>query len=154
MQVTKELEKPKKIFRAESVRNFFRGSSKNDTPPRNTTILEEDSYNMRFYAMDKALSDGALRNTTKFRDPSESRPKLLEDKKNQLNSAINTLQEQQRVLEYILNNQNILKTTQGASLARETLTKCKKTDISAVEQTNQPAPLNNAKRNLFNENDK
>lgn len=81
--------------------------------------------------MEKTLSEGAIRKVP-FRaacsenfDNRESvrldRETLLRQKKIQLNRSIQDLQEQQRVLDYILKNQGMLKTQRGNTLARETL---------------------------------
>lgn len=85
--------------------------------------------------MDKALSEGSgsmmtLRNAGLFdeecvRGIREGRDitdrETLRGKKSQLSRSIQNLQEQQRVLDFILTNQDILKTREGADLARYTL---------------------------------
>lgn len=81
--------------------------------------------------MEKTLSDGALRKI-QFRGVSSSilddrefaqidRETFLRQKKLQLSRSIQDLQEQQRVLDYILKNREILHTRQGKTLAKDTL---------------------------------
>jgi len=81
--------------------------------------------------MEKTLSEGAMRKLPfregRFESLEErelvriEREAFLRRKKLQLSRSIQDLQEQQRVLDYILKNQEILKTRQGSTFARETL---------------------------------
>lgn len=168
-----ELPKPKRISRVESLRNLFRGSERNTNflsgdASRNVTIQEEDVTCIGHYPMEKALSEGAIKNVP-FRismdDSRLNRGTLLHEKKKQLSRSIQDLQEQQRVLDYILKNQNLLKTQEGTTFAKETLNKVRRSS-SPNRRTAQTADgnkshgstqtkdffsnqLNNIKRNLF-----
>ncbi|XP_076295729.1 uncharacterized protein LOC143216502 isoform X2 [Lasioglossum baleicum] len=170
-----ELPKPKRISRVESLRNLFRSSERNnnflgsDVSTRSVTIHEEDISCISHYPMEKALSEGALKNTP-FRFSSDDsqleRGTLLHEKKKQLSRSIQNLQEQQRVLDYILKNQDILKTQEGSSFAKNTLDKTRrsaspkrtsqstsdgnKNSVSTQTKEFLNAHLNNLKRNLFN----
>ncbi|XP_078033105.1 uncharacterized protein LOC144467949 isoform X2 [Augochlora pura] len=167
--------KPKRISRVESLRNLFRSSERNnnflgsDVSTRNVTIQEEDVTCISHYTMEKALSEGALKSTP-FRVSSDDsqldRGTLLYEKKKHLSRSIHDLQEQQRVLDFILKNQDILKTQEGSALAKETLDKTRR-NVSP-KRTSQPTSdtnkssvstqtkeflntqLNNIKKNLFN----
>ncbi|XP_011300696.1 uncharacterized protein [Fopius arisanus] len=151
--------KPKRISRVESLRNLFRGGvTNNEGSPKSGTIQEEDPVALNLYKMDKALSEGALRTVTQSREPQN--PRTLAEKKDKLNQAINNLQEQHKVLDYILKNQEILRTEKGSNLARETLEKVRTHSPSHREEPvnlrrNKPSksrdsPLgSNVKRNLF-----
>lgn len=164
-----ELPKPKRISRVESLRNLFRSSERNsnflcnDISTRNVTIQEEDVTCISHYPMEKALSEGAIKNVP-FRisldDSRLNRGTLLHEKKKQLSRSIQDLQEQQRVLDYILKNQNMLKTQEGTTFAKETLNKVRRS-TSPKRRSNQSASdgsktrdffsnqLSNIKRNLF-----
>ncbi|XP_029661555.1 uncharacterized protein LOC115234536 isoform X1 [Formica exsecta] len=130
-----EFLRPKRIPRVESLRNFFRTggdhsfNSKNDA--KNATIQEEDIVEIRHCPMEKTLSEGAIKKIP-FRgicseniDAREfaeiDREAFLRQKKLQLSRSIQDLQEQRRVLDYILKNHEILKTQRGDAFARETL---------------------------------
>ncbi|XP_015110115.1 PDZ domain-containing protein 2 isoform X2 [Diachasma alloeum] len=152
--------KPKRISRVESLRNLFRGGGgNNEGSPKSGTIQEEDPVALNLYKMDKALSEGALRTVPQSREPQN--PRTLAEKKDQLNRAINNLQEQHKVLDYILKNQEILKTEKGSTLARETLEKVR---TNSPSRRKEPVDLrknnsssqsrgspsgSNVKRNLF-----
>ncbi|XP_076650657.1 uncharacterized protein LOC143357883 isoform X2 [Halictus rubicundus] len=170
-----ELPKPKRISRVESLRNLFRSSERNnnflgsDVSTRSVTIQEEDITCISHYPMEKALSEGALKNTP-FRFSSDDsqldRGTLLYEKKKQLSRSIQDLQEQQRVLDYILKNQDMLKTQEGSTFAKETLDKTRrsaspkrnsqltsdgnKNSVSTQTKEFLNTQLNNLKRNLFN----
>ncbi|CAD1475670.1 unnamed protein product, partial [Heterotrigona itama] len=174
-----ELPKPKRISRVESLRNLFRSSERGnsflngDMSARNVTIEEEDVTCIGHYPMEKALSEGAIRNVplgVSSDDSQVERGSLLREKKKQLSRSIHDLQEQQRVLDYILNNQDVLKTQEGTALARETLSKvrrstspklgtnqaattdrgCNKSNVSVQTRDFISNQLSNIKKNLFN----
>ncbi|KOC60253.1 PDZ domain-containing protein 2 [Habropoda laboriosa] len=172
-----ELSKPKRISRVESLRNLFRSSERSssflnsDVSARNVTIQEEDVTCISHYPMEKALSEGAIKNAPfcVSSDDSQlnSRGTLLHEKKKQLSRSIQDLQEQQRVLDYILKNQDILKTQEGTAFARETLDKVRRSESPkrrASQSTTDGAKssvstqtrdffsnqISNIKRNLFN----
>jgi len=95
---------------------------------RNATIQEEDTVvNVSHCPMEKTLSEGAIRKipfrgicSENFDDrefAAIDRETFLRQKKLQLSRSIHDLQEQQRVLDYILKNHEILKTRD----TRETL---------------------------------
>ncbi|XP_012260643.2 uncharacterized protein LOC105688704 isoform X1 [Athalia rosae] len=132
------LQKPKRISRVESLRNLFRTGDRStssvtlDAMSRSATISEEDSGASITdrYRMDKALSEGSglmgLRSAKSFEEGYSDTAKdcdreTLRGKKSQLSRSIQNLQEQRRVLDFILTNQDILKTREGAELARHTL---------------------------------
>ncbi|XP_050463924.1 uncharacterized protein LOC126857991 isoform X1 [Cataglyphis hispanica] len=130
-----EFLRPKRIPRVESLRNFFRTGGEHSfnskSPARNATIQEEDIVEIRHCPMEKTLSEGAIKKIP-FRgiyseniDASEfaeiDRETFLRQKKLQLSRSIQDLQEQRRVLDYILKNQEILKTQRGDAFVRETL---------------------------------
>ena len=124
------LTKPKRISRVESLRNLFRagdrGSNNANSDISSTTVTieeEDDDLNLHHYKMDKALSEGALKNTLRFQLSPDSPSEILKEKKKLLYQSIQNIQEQQRVFDYILTNQQILKTSEGMSLARDTLVK-------------------------------
>lgn len=170
-----ELPKPKRISRVESLRNLFRSSERNnnllggDVSTRNVTIHEEDVACVSHYPMEKALSEGAIKNVP-FRISSDDsqldRGNLLQERKKQLSRSIQDLQEQHRVLDFILTNQDILKTEEGSSFARETLDKARrsvspkrrsqatsdanKNTVSTQTRDFLSNQINNIKRNLFN----
>lgn len=168
--------KPKRISRVESLRNLFRasdrgnsGSGSGDATPRSVTIEEEDDLtSLSRYTMDKALSEGTLRNYVPFRLSSQTSTESLEDKKNHLSRTIQSFQEQQRVFDYILTNQEILTTQEGMSFARDTLDKAEnvlQNDASSAQEDRtassvdlnksdsstrtQDSGRSNVKRNLF-----
>nr|XP_033334400.1 uncharacterized protein LOC117225178 isoform X1 [Megalopta genalis] len=167
--------KPKRISRVESLRNLFRSSERSnnflggDVSSRSVTIQEEDIAGISHYPMEKALSEGALKKTP-FRISSDDsqldRGTLLYEKKKHLSRSIHDLQEQQRVLDYILKNQDILKTQEGSALAKETLDKAKrsvspkrtsqltsdgsKSSVSTQTKEFLNTQFNNIKKNLFN----
>ncbi|KAG7198675.1 hypothetical protein KM043_006029 [Ampulex compressa] len=171
-----ELPKPKRISRVESLRNLFRSSERNNNflsseiSSRNVTIQEEDVTCISHYPMEKALSEGAIKNVP-FRTVSDDgrgdRGTALNEKKKQLSRSIQDLQEQQRVLDYILKNQEILKTQEGTAFARETLDKVRtsvspkrRSCTSSIDTTKNTTTshsrdfltgqLVNIKKNLFN----
>lgn len=124
-----ELPRQKRIPRVESLRNLFRTggdhSANGKSSTRSATIQEEDVI-VNHCPMEKTLSEGAIRKIP-FRgicpenfDDREfagiNREAFLRQKKLQLSRSIQDLQEQQRVLDYILKNHE--KTRQGD--ARET----------------------------------
>ena len=83
--------KPKRISRVESLRNFLRGSEKNnnaESKTKNVTIEEED-YSC--YKMDKSYSEGVLRNYQRTPD-SEHKIESLRRKKEVLSRSIQDLQ--------------------------------------------------------------
>lgn len=99
---------------------------------RSATIQEEDAVvNISHCPMEKTLSEGAIRKIPFLGICSENcdnrelagidREMFLRQKKLQLSRSIQDLQEQQRVLDYILKNHEILKTGQSDTSARETL---------------------------------
>ncbi|KAK1135666.1 hypothetical protein K0M31_000253 [Melipona bicolor] len=172
-----ELPKPKRISRVESLRNLFRSSERGssflngDVSARNVTIQEEDVTCIGHYPMEKALSEGAIKNVRLGGSSDDSqidRGSLLREKKKQLSRSIHDLQEQQRVLDYILSNQDVLKTQQGTTLARETLNNVKQSTSPKLRTSQVAMPdrgksnvsvqtrdfisnqLSNIKRNLFN----
>ncbi|CAK9803836.1 PDZ domain-containing protein 2 [Anthophora quadrimaculata] len=171
-----ELPKPKRISRVESLRNLFRSSERSssflnsDVSARNVTIQEEDVTCISHYPMEKALSEGAIKNvpcSITSDDSQLNRGTLLHEKKKQLSRSIQDLQEQQRVLDYILKNQDILKTQEGTAFARETLDKVRrsaspkrrasqsntegaKNSVSTQTRDFFSNQLSNIKRNLFN----
>ncbi|XP_063980559.1 uncharacterized protein LOC135164284 isoform X2 [Diachasmimorpha longicaudata] len=145
--------KPKRISRVESLRNLFRGGGGyNEGSQKSGTIQEEDPVALNLYKMDKSLSEGALRTVPQSRDPRNLC--TLAEKKDQLNRAINDLQEQHKVLDFILQNQEILTTENGAILARRSLDNHRKepADLGKNNLSSQPRgspPGSNVKRNLF-----
>ncbi|XP_072752960.1 uncharacterized protein [Anoplolepis gracilipes] len=156
-----EFPRPKRIPRVESLRNFFRASgdhslnSKNSA--KNTTIQEEDIVEIRHCPMEKTLSEGAIKkiplrgstysdniNVREFDRVNSGidRESFLRQKKLQLSRSIQDLQEQRRVLDYILKNQEILKTRRGDAFVRETLEnvgpnlkQISNSDCSSTEET-------------------
>lgn len=130
-----EFLKPKRIPRVESLRNFFKTGGDHSFNPknsaRNATIQEEDVIDIRHCSMEKTLSEGAIRKIplrgiySENMDDREfaeiNRETFLRQKKLQLSRSIQDLQEQRRVLDYILKNQEILKTRRGDTFVRETL---------------------------------
>lgn len=123
------LNKPKRISRVESLRNLFRASERGSmenvngqTKKRTLTIEEEEDGvgELGHYKMEKALSDGALRNVMNMR-LGNFRTEMLNERKNQLSQNHRNMQEQQRVFDYILDNQEIMKTNEGMTFVRETL---------------------------------
>ncbi|XP_076175875.1 uncharacterized protein LOC143151031 isoform X2 [Ptiloglossa arizonensis] len=171
-----ELPKPKRISRVESLRNLFRSTERNnnlmggDVSTRNVTIQEEDVTCISHYPMEKALSEGAIKNGPyrgSVDDSRLGRGSLLHEKKKQISRSIQDLQEQQRVLDYILKNQDILKTQEGSTFARETLDSVRrsaspkqrssrsasdgsKNSVSTQTREFLSSQLNNIKKNLFN----
>lgn len=172
-----ELPKPKRISRVESLRNLFRSSERSsDISARNVTIQEEDVTCISHYPMEKALSEGAIKNVSfcggSSDDNRADRGTILLEKKKQLSRSIQDLQEQQRVLDYILKNQDMLKTQEGTAFAKETLDKIRSTSPkrrnTSPKRSNQSTSeagkssvstqtkdffsnqLNNIKKNLFN----
>ncbi|XP_012249096.2 uncharacterized protein LOC100742086 isoform X2 [Bombus impatiens] len=170
-----ELPKPKRISRVESLRNLFKSSERgsgflnSDVSAKNVTIQEEDVTCISHYPMEKALSEGAIKNVSlrgSLNDSQLDRETILREKKKQLSRSIQNLQEQHRVLDYILKNQDMLKTQEGTTFARETLEKVRSTSpnrrtsqtatddgkSSVSTQTARPFNnhLSNIKRNLFN----
>ncbi|XP_043597232.1 uncharacterized protein LOC122574112 isoform X2 [Bombus pyrosoma] len=171
-----ELPKPKRISRVESLRNLFKSGERgsgflnSDVSARNVTIQEEDVTCISHYPMEKALSEGAIKSVS-FRgsldDSRLDRGTILNEKKKQLSRSIQNLQEQHRVLDYILKNQDMLKTQEGTTFARETLEKVRRS-TSPKRRTSQTTTddgksnvstqtrdffnnhLSNIKRNLFN----
>ncbi|XP_043261883.1 uncharacterized protein LOC122402826 [Colletes gigas] len=170
-----ELPKPKRVSRVESLRNLFRSTERNSNllggeVSRNVTIQEEDVTCISHYPMEKALSEGAIKNVP-FRasadDSRLGRESLLHEKKKQISRSIQDLQEQQRVLDYILKNHGMLKTQEGSDFARETLGDVRrssspkqrtgrstsdgsKNSVSTHTKDFLSSQLNNIKRNLFN----
>lgn len=137
-KVVPECPKPKRVSRVESLRNLFRTGERSsssvalDSISRSATISEEETGGTTDrYRMDKAMSEGsgmmlALRNSVSFEEGysgigKECDRETLRGKKSQLSRSIQNLQEQQRVLDFILTNQDILKTREGADLAKYTL---------------------------------
>ncbi|KYM84292.1 PDZ domain-containing protein 2 [Atta colombica] len=131
-----ELPRPKRIPRVESLRNLFRTSGDHSvngkSSTRNATIQEEDAViNVSHCPMEKTLSEGAIRKLPFRRICPENsndrefaeidREMFLRQKKLQLSRSIQDLQEQQRVLDYILKNHESLKTHQDDTFIRETL---------------------------------
>ena len=171
-----ELPKPKRISRVESLRNLFRSSERNnnllggDVSTRNETIKEEDVTCISHYPMEKALSEGAIKDVP-YRlgsdDSRANRGTLLHEKKKRLSHSIQDLQDQQRVLDFILTNQDLLKTREGSTFARETLSKAgrsaspkrrtspatadgSKNSVSTQTRDFLSSQLHNIKKNLFN----
>lgn len=121
--------------RVESLRNLFRASG--DQPlgsskcsARSATIHEEDVVSVVVHCpMEKTLSEGAIRKVPFRGICAENldecarigRETILRQKKLQLSRSIQDLQEQQRVLDYLLKNREVLKTQRGSVFARETL---------------------------------
>ncbi|XP_011640789.1 uncharacterized protein LOC105429488 isoform X1 [Pogonomyrmex barbatus] len=127
-----ELLRPKRIPRVESLRNLFRTSGDHSlngkSSTRSATIQEEDTV-VSHCPMGKTLSEGAIRKIP-FRDICSenfddhefsgiNREMFLRQKKLQLNRSIQDLQEQQRVLDYILKNHET-KARQSDALTRAT----------------------------------
>lgn len=168
------------MSRVESLRNLFRSGDRAassvalDSIARSETISEEETAgSMDRYRMDKALSEGscsmmALRNSVSFEEGysgtgKECSRETLRGKKSQLSRSIQNLQEQQRVLDFILTNQNILKTQEGAELAKYTLETAKRSSrpnsMIELEKSNaecsgtdtQQHQLSYVKRNLFSQ---
>lgn len=161
----------------ESLRNFFRNggdSSNSKNSARNATIQEEDIVEIRHCPMEKTLSEGAIKKVP-FRgirsdniDAHEfagiDREMFLRQKKLQLSRSIQDLQEQRRVLDYILKNQEILKTRGSDAFVRETLEnvganskQISNSDRSSAEETksasmrttdHESAPVNEIKENV------
>ncbi|XP_046752192.1 uncharacterized protein LOC124415010 [Diprion similis] len=178
---TMEFLKPKRISRVESLRNLFRTGERStssvalDAIARSATISEEDpNFLADRYRMAKALSEGSgsmmtLRNVESREEGSVNDigadyrdQETLRGKKNHLSRSIQNLQEQQRVLDFILTNQDILKTKEGEDLARFTLEAAKRCASNSrpssmvVESPSHSAPAENqghqlslVKRNLF-----
>ncbi|XP_026666833.1 multiple PDZ domain protein-like [Ceratina calcarata] len=167
--------KPERISKIISLRNLFRSTERNilnSDMSRNLTIEEEEDVTcLGHYTMEKALSEGAIK-TGAFKAPSDGLKTLdrnmhLHEKKKQLSRSIHDLQEHQRVLDYILKNQDLLKTQEGTAFARQTLDKVIRS-TSPTRRENQPPTYNgksnvpiqtkdffsnhisNIKRNLFN----
>lgn len=86
--------------------------------------------------MEKALSEGAIKNVATFQVKSENnneerlRGTLLQEKQRRLSRSIHDLQEQERVIDFILMNQQVLKTQEGTALVKETLSKLEKASSS------------------------
>ncbi|KAK2589361.1 hypothetical protein KPH14_007903 [Odynerus spinipes] len=164
------LPKPKRVSRVESLKNLFRSTERSNflsssVSSRNVTIQEEVHY-----PMEKALSEGAIKNVpfqAKSEDNEErERGTLLQEKQRQLSRSIHDLQEQERVIDFILMNQQVLKTREGTALAKETLGKTEKgnprsrdvPDCSTSRanksnvspRTRTLSRLESASRNLFN----
>ncbi|KAK0161792.1 hypothetical protein PV327_008206 [Microctonus hyperodae] len=140
--------KPKRVSRVESLRNLFRTTERGsgNTNSKNKIIREEDTSNSSLYTMEKALSEGALKTSRQLPALGNNpRNESLNEKRNQLNLAISNLQEQQRVLDYILANKNILKTSEGTKLARETLARVSNNVCALRNETS-----NSVRKNLFN----
>ncbi|XP_024884857.1 uncharacterized protein LOC112462981 isoform X1 [Temnothorax curvispinosus] len=130
-----ELPKPKRIPRVESLRNLFRTggdhSLNGKSSTRSATIQEEDAVvNVSHCPMGKTLSEGAIKKlpfrgicAENFddREVTEINREMFRQKKLQLSRSIQDLQEQQRLLDYILKNHESLKPRQGDASARETL---------------------------------
>ncbi|XP_018367394.1 PREDICTED: uncharacterized protein LOC108763937 isoform X2 [Trachymyrmex cornetzi] len=131
-----EFSRPKRIPRVESLRNLFRTSGDHSvngkSASRSATIQEEDAViNVSHCPMEKTLSEGAIRKLPFRRICRENfndrefveidREMFLRQKKLQLSRSIQDLQEQQRVLDYILKNHESLKTRQDDTFTRETL---------------------------------
>ena len=137
---------------------------------RNETIKEEDVTCISHYPMEKALSEGAIKDVPYHLSSDDSqvnRGTLLHEKKKRLSHSIQDLQDQQRVLDFILTNQDLLKTQEGSTFARETLSKAGRS-ASPKRRTSQTTPdgnknsvstqtrdflssqLHNIKKNLFN----
>ncbi|XP_036140171.1 LOW QUALITY PROTEIN: uncharacterized protein LOC105837988 [Monomorium pharaonis] len=130
-----EFSRPKRIPRVESLRNLFRTgdhSLNGKSCTRTATIQEEDGVvNVSHCPMEKTLSEGAIRKIPflsicpeNFDDREFAgidREMFLRQKKLQLSRSIQDLQEQHRVLDYILKNHEVLKTRQGDTFAGETL---------------------------------
>ncbi|XP_046434744.1 uncharacterized protein LOC124186789 isoform X1 [Neodiprion fabricii] len=178
---TVEFLKPKRISRVESLRNLFRTGERStssialDVIARSATISEEEpNFLADRYRMAKALSEGSgsmmtLRNAESLEEGGVNgigadyrNQETLRGKKNQLSRSIQNLQEQQRVLDFILTNQDILKTKEGEDLARFTLEAAKRCASNSrpssmiVESSshsaaaeNQSHQLSFVKRNLF-----
>ncbi|XP_035728859.1 uncharacterized protein LOC118444573 isoform X1 [Vespa mandarinia] len=131
-----EFPKPKRVSRVESLKNLFRSTERSNflssnSTSRNVTIHEESHY-----PMEKALSDGAIKNVATFQVKSENnnderlRGTLLQEKQRRLSRSIHDLQEQERVIDFILMNQQVLKTQEGTALVKETLSKLEKASSS------------------------
>lgn len=127
-----ELPKPKRVSRVESLKNLFRSTERSNflssgVSSRNVTIQEEVHY-----PMEKALSEGAIKNvpfqakSLEDNEGEKDRGNLLQEKQRQLSRSIHDLQEQERVIDFILMNQQVLKTREGTALAKETLSKIDK----------------------------
>ncbi|KAL2731294.1 dentin sialophosphoprotein-like isoform X1 [Vespula squamosa] len=131
-----EFPKPKRVSRVESLKNLFRSTERSNflssnSTSRNVTIHEESHY-----PMEKALSEGAIKNVATFQVKSENnneerlRGTLLQEKQRRLSRSIHDLQEQERVIDFILMNQQVLKTQEGTALVKETLSKLEKASSS------------------------
>jgi len=115
----------------ESLRNFFKNVSDHSKGNARSATIQEENVAGHHCQMEKTLSEGAIRKVPFRNGHFESlderelvrieKETFLRQKKLQLSRSIQDLQEQQRVLDYILKNQEILKTRQGSTFARETL---------------------------------
>lgn len=118
------------------MRNLFRTSGDHSlngkSSTRSATIQEEDAVvNISHCPMGKTLSEGAIRklpfrgvcpeNFDNREFAGTDRETFLRQKKLQLSRSIQDLQEQQRLLDYVLKNHETLKTRQGLNtFAKET----------------------------------
>ncbi|XP_066585571.1 uncharacterized protein [Prorops nasuta] len=161
-----EFAKPKRISRNFSLRNLFRSSERNNSflsgeiSSKNVTIQEEDDATcIGHFPMDKALSEGCIQKTFCANVKNlDNRGAFLHEKQRQLSQSIQDLEEKTRVLDYILTNQEIVKTDKGTAFIQETLQKVStgpenpgssidinKNEVSTVKEAN----VCSAKRNLF-----
>lgn len=94
------------------MRNLFRASSnsKDTTKKTTTTIQEEEPTILNIYKIEKTLSDSALKSmTTQDKIDTKNMSKkesLIIKKKDELNK----LQDKKKVLDFIIENQEIIKT--------------------------------------------
>ncbi|XP_014488848.1 PREDICTED: uncharacterized protein LOC106752017 [Dinoponera quadriceps] len=124
--VNSECPKPKRLPRVESLRNFFRGDHFHSTKTflKTVTIQEEDVVLQA--PPERTMSEGAASAVypESFDDceyARMNREEFLRQKKVQLNRSIEDLQEQKRLLDYILKHKEILKSQRGDTFVRESL---------------------------------
>lgn len=109
----------------ESLRNFFRGDHSHGAKGslRAVTISEEEDVVLQ-PPVERTLSDGAVASAVcveSLDDCQHNRENFLRQRKAQLSRSIEDLQQQKRLLDYILKNKELLKTQRGNTLVRETL---------------------------------
>ncbi|KAF7989834.1 hypothetical protein HCN44_008508 [Aphidius gifuensis] len=119
----RNLDKSKRISRVESLRNLFRTSSnsKDATKKTTTTIQEEEPTILNIYKIEKTLSDGALKSMTtqdKIDTKNISKKESLIIKKK---DELNKLQDKKKVLDFIIENQEIIKTKEPTNIALDAL---------------------------------
>ncbi|XP_032686811.1 uncharacterized protein LOC116851476 [Odontomachus brunneus] len=117
-----ECPKPKRIPRVESLRNFFRGSHfhHSKSSVKTATIQEEDVV---LQPPEKSLSEGAVlavySGSLDCEHARMNREVYLCQKKTHLRHSIENLQEHQRMLDYILQHEEMLKTRRDNTFSRK-----------------------------------